>query len=118
MKTKEANQTTLSGKKLILFVACVATICILNSLDIQARDYKDLLAKKYGYDAIDYKEPTPILPGTVNLTVDFNYKIVLSGTRSRSRTEVEISDKKRVAAKPNKYQTPQIENSVEMKDHL
>ena len=39
MKTKDANKSTLSWKKLALYVAGVAAFCFLNCLAINATDY-------------------------------------------------------------------------------
>jgi hypothetical protein len=38
MKTREANNS-LSGKKLAIYVACIAAFCFLNCLCMNARDY-------------------------------------------------------------------------------
>ncbi len=100
MKTKEANQTTLSGKKLILFVACVATISILNSLDIQARDYKDHLTAKYGYEAIVVAEPTSFFPGTSNWAIDFQFAILDAMIKNRlQRNHLAVSQRDKVIQK-------------------
>ena len=95
MKTNEAIKSTLSGKKLALYVAAVAAFCFLNCLSLDARNYKNPFSGKKFYEPIVVNEPQGIIPGTSNFHLNvqqavINYVIWNRLAKLYSRTEKEV----------------------------
>jgi len=83
MKTKDANKSLPSWKKLVLYVAGVAAFCILNCLTMQASDYNTISQKGIFNKPFINEEPTPIFTGTANWVVNFQQELVSFIIRQR-----------------------------------